>query len=202
MSWSVKFSLNAARALVLGAAGAALLGPGAFAMSHIPGFGGKSAEAGEGGGVSVTFHLISPDGIGEEIGNAVLSDSDDGLVVTPDLSSLPPGAHGFHVHTNGACGPAEKDGVMVAGLAAGGHFDPDGTGKHEGPEGSGHLGDLPVLTVGEDGHAGTALTVPRLSLEQVRGHALIIHAGGDNYSDDPSPLGGGGARIACGVVGG
>jgi Cu-Zn family superoxide dismutase len=28
----------------------------------------------------------------------------------------------------------------------------------------------------------------------------MIHAGGDNYSDHPKRLGGGGARIACGVV--
>jgi Cu-Zn family superoxide dismutase len=27
-----------------------------------------------------------------------------------------------------------------------------------------------------------------------------IHAGGDNYSDQPKPLGGGGARIACGTL--
>ena len=27
-----------------------------------------------------------------------------------------------------------------------------------------------------------------------------VHAGGDNYSDQPAPLGGGGARIACGVI--
>lgn len=28
----------------------------------------------------------------------------------------------------------------------------------------------------------------------------MIHAGSDNYSDDPKPLGGGGDRIACGVI--
>ena len=28
----------------------------------------------------------------------------------------------------------------------------------------------------------------------------MIHAGGDNYSDEPQPLGGGGGRIACGVI--
>jgi Cu-Zn family superoxide dismutase len=28
----------------------------------------------------------------------------------------------------------------------------------------------------------------------------MIHEGGDNYSDEPAPLGGGGARIACGVI--
>lgn len=29
----------------------------------------------------------------------------------------------------------------------------------------------------------------------------MVHAGGDNYADDPKPLGGGGARIACGSIG-
>ena len=28
----------------------------------------------------------------------------------------------------------------------------------------------------------------------------MVHAGGDNYSDMPVPLGGGGARVACGVI--
>jgi Cu-Zn family superoxide dismutase len=34
----------------------------------------------------------------------------------------------------------------------------------------------------------------------VKGKALMIHAGGDNYADQPKPLGGGGDRIACGVI--
>lgn len=28
----------------------------------------------------------------------------------------------------------------------------------------------------------------------------MVHAGGDNHSDHPQPLGGGGARFACGVI--
>jgi len=28
----------------------------------------------------------------------------------------------------------------------------------------------------------------------------MVHAGGDNFSDQPEPLGGGGPRIGCGVV--
>jgi Cu-Zn family superoxide dismutase len=28
----------------------------------------------------------------------------------------------------------------------------------------------------------------------------MIHVGGDNYADHPMPLGGGGARMACGVI--
>jgi len=35
----------------------------------------------------------------------------------------------------------------------------------------------------------------------VRDRALMIHAGGDNHADHPAPSGGGGARVACGVIG-
>jgi len=28
----------------------------------------------------------------------------------------------------------------------------------------------------------------------------MVHVGGDNYSDNPEALGGGGARMACGVI--
>jgi Cu-Zn family superoxide dismutase len=67
--------------------------------------------------------------------------------------------------------------------------------------GQGHLGDLPVLIVGADGAANQTLYVTRLhSPSEFKGHALVIHANGDNYSDLPAPLGGGGARLACGVV--
>ena len=41
---------------------------------------------------------------------------------------------------------------------------------------------------------------PRIKLEQVHGRSLMIHAGGDNLSDTPEKLGGGGARVACGAI--
>jgi Cu-Zn family superoxide dismutase len=63
------------------------------------------------------------------------------------------------------------------------------------------MGDLPLVHVGANGSASEVLTAPRFhSVDEFRGHALIIHANGDNYSDTPAPLGGGGARIACGAV--
>jgi Cu-Zn family superoxide dismutase len=104
------------------------------------------------------------------------------------------------VHQNPDCLPAVKDGKQTPALAAGGHYDPAGAGKHEGHEGKGHLGDLPSLTSGADGKATTAVTAPRLKLADVKGRSLMIHAGGDNYADQPAPLGGGGARVACGVI--
>jgi Cu-Zn family superoxide dismutase len=91
--------------------------------------------------------------------------------------------------------------VRIPGGAAGSHLDPDHTGKHEGPSGAGHLGDLPVLDVQADGTANQTLTAPRLkNVDVLKGRALMIHAGGDNYADAPAQLGGGGGRFACGVI--
>ncbi|MGI8967336.1 MAG: superoxide dismutase [Cu-Zn] SodC [Limisphaerales bacterium] len=148
----------------------------------------------------IHIRLLTPEGTGKEIGTITARDGPYGLILTPQLTDLTPGIHGFHVHEHPNCGPASKDGAPVPGLAAGGHYDPKGTGKHEGPYGKGHLGDLPPMIVGEDGKATLPLLAPRLKVSDLKGRSLIIHAGGDNYSDKPKPLGGGGARVAGGVV--
>ena len=62
------------------------------------------------------------------------------------------------------------------------------------------MGDLPLLNVDNDGTAKVSLLAPRLKLQDIQGLAVMIHAGSDNYSDDPKPLGGGGDRVACGVI--
>jgi Cu-Zn family superoxide dismutase len=150
--------------------------------------------------VTIPMRLISAEGVGAEIGTVSAEDSGQGLVLKTKLSGLPPGEHGFHVHEKPDCGAQEKDGKMTAGLAAGGHYDPGHVGAHAGPQGQGHLGDLPVLSVDRDGNANAMLQAARLKVSDLRGRALMIHEGGDNYADQPKPLGGGGGRIACGVV--
>jgi Cu-Zn family superoxide dismutase len=94
----------------------------------------------------------------------------------------------------------DKDGKPVPSLGAGGHYDPAKTGKHLGPYGEGHLGDLPPLVVDAQGKSTLPVLAPRLKIVDVKGRSLMVHAGGDNFSDQPEPLGGGGARIGCGVV--
>ena len=117
------------------------------------------------------------------------------------LNGLPPGAHGFHVHENGDCDPNLVNGARIPAGGAGGHFDPNHTGKHAGPAGEGHFGDLPLIEVAADGTANQSLVAPRIKDPvSLKGHAVVIHSGGDNYSDLPSRLGGGGSRIACGVI--
>lgn len=153
--------------------------------------------------LSVTLMRATPTGPGESIGTVTISNSPAGAVFALNLTGLPAGAHGFHVHQTGDCAPTHDNGAATPAGAAGGHFDPANTGRHAGPEGDGHLGDLPRLEVGADGRpTQQQLVAPRITdISQLSGHALMIHAGGDNYADQPAPLGGGGARIACGVIG-
>ena len=156
--------------------------------------------AGVSQGVDIPMYAATPTGPGQQIGIVHAMDGGNGLVLQAKLQGLTPGLHGFHVHENPSCDPKEKDGKPEAALAAGGHYDPQHRGKHEGPIGMGHLGDLPPLNASVDGSVDMSVTAPRLKLTDIRNHALMIHAGGDNFADQPKPLGGGGARVACGVV--
>lgn len=149
----------------------------------------------------VEMKLATPQGAGESIGTVTLEETPYGITFTPALHALPAGIHGFHVHAKGSCEPQSKEGKIVPAGAAGGHLDPSGSGKHLGPWQNGHLGDLPALFVTDDGMATYPVLAPRIKkLSEIKGKALMIHMGGDNHSDMPKPLGGGGDRFACGVI--
>jgi Cu-Zn family superoxide dismutase len=152
--------------------------------------------------LSVDMHEISTDGVGASIGTVRITSTDQGARFDGQLTGLSSGEHGFHIHENGDCAPGPNDqGQTVAGGAAGGHWDPENTDRHRGPEGDGHLGDLPAVVVDSGGTANIAAMAPRLNdLAAIQGKALMLHGEGDNYSDEPKPDGGGGPRVACGVI--
>ncbi|MBS0409098.1 MAG: superoxide dismutase family protein [Proteobacteria bacterium] len=152
--------------------------------------------------IDVPMALTTATGPGAAIGSVTIHDGPSGVVLHLDLHGLPPGQHGFHAHANPSCAPATAaDGKVTPAGGAGGHLDPAKTGMHMGPEGAGHLGDLPVVTVAADGTVKADVIAPHIKMAaDLHGHALMLHAGGDNYADQPAPLGGGGARLACGVI--
>jgi len=136
----------------------------------------------------VAVHRIATEAVGDPIGTIVLNDTDDGLMVMPDLQGLAPGMHGFHVHMNADCGSGMKDGKAVAGLAAGGHYD---HGHHKSHHGK-MKGDLPALTVAKDGTSTKTVLHRHLRTAEIAGRSIMIHAAND--AADP------GRRVACGVI--
>ncbi|MGR6980346.1 superoxide dismutase [Cu-Zn] SodC [Testudinibacter sp. P27/CKL/0425] len=152
--------------------------------------------------LTINVQQLDPTNGNKDIGTIVVTESEYGLVFTPQLNSLTPGLHGFHLHQNPSCDAKEKDGKLVAGLAAGGHWDPKKAEKHGFPWlNDSHLGDLPAFAVNQDGTATNPVLAPRIkSLSEIKNLSVMIHVGGDNYSDHPAALGGGGARMACGVI--
>jgi superoxide dismutase, Cu-Zn family len=134
----------------------------------------------------------------QKVGTATIRQADSGIRIDVQVSQLPPGTHGIHVHTVGKCeGPAF--------VSAGGHLNP--TSKKHGkdnPEGP-HAGDLLNLEVDASGHAEASLLDPNVTLGEgpnslfhEGGTTIVIHEKADDYKTDPT--GNSGSRIACGVI--
>lgn len=121
----------------------------------------------------------------------------DGVHITGEVGGLRPNsAHAFHFHEIGDCSAADAS-------SAGGHFNP--TGSVHGRVGAGphHAGDMDNIVANADGVAKIDVHDSDVSLRRgapndISGRSVIVHAGADDYTSQPS--GNAGARLACGVI--
>jgi Cu-Zn family superoxide dismutase len=123
-----------------------------------------------------------------------MENADGSVEVQVNLTGVPAGVHGFHVHDKGDC--------SEAGMAAGGHYNPTGA-PHGAPDAaSKHAGDFGNVTANDGGVVDTKFTTRSITVgagaTSVAGHAVILHANADDLATQPT--GNAGARIACGVV--
>lgn len=138
---------------------------------------------------------------GEQIGEAHFFQGQAGTLIRIVLEGLPPGPKAVHIHSVGTCDD-HCDGFQDSG----GHLNPDGR-KHgllnpEGPD----AGDLPNFMVQADGTAWVEFHTGLASLDggvgarilDEDGAAIVIHENPDDHYSQP--IGGAGARIACGVI--
>ena len=139
------------------------------------------------------------DAQGKDVGVATLTEiAGGGVKVNVAVKGLAAGEHGLHVHETGTCTAPDFK-------SAGAHWNP--TGKKHGkdnPEGH-HAGDIPNITVKDDGTgtadftiAGATLAAGDLSMMDKDGSSVVVHAKADDYKTDPS--GDSGDRVACGIV--
>lgn len=134
---------------------------------------------------------------GAKSGTAKLTGSDKGVLIEIEVSGLPASKWvAFHVHETGTCDHAGGH------MSAGGHFNPTkaehGYRAAKGP----HAGDMPNQYVGADGVLRAQVFNHMVKLDggdtAIRGKALMIHGGTDDYAGQPA--GNAGDRQACGVI--
>ena len=135
---------------------------------------------------------------GTDIGSVTFRQAPAGVLISVDVTELPPGGHGIHLHAVGSCSPDFK--------ASGGHVNPNGVPHGLLNPGGGDSGDLPNLRAAADGSARAEFFTTRVSLKggdlpallDADGSAVIIHDSPDDHTTQP--IGGAGGRIACGVI--
>lgn len=152
----------------------------------------------EGDGVA-TAVIDGLDGSGVS-GTVTFREADGATMIRLRLTGLAPGEHGFHVHEGDSCGP---DSTGTPGGAAGGHFNPlvSTHGAPTAPPSDRHAGDLGNITANAEGVAAGTLVDSLLTLSGATsaiGHAVVVHAGRDDLTSQPS--GDAGARVGCGLV--
>lgn len=149
------------------------------------------------GGLEARAELRDKDG--KTVGQARFVQQDGGVRTIVQVSGVPPGRHGIHIHAVGKCDAPDF-------TTAGGHFNPF-NGKHRLENADGpHAGDLPNLDVSQDGRGSLDFTNQLLTLKSGAsstlfdsdGNALIIHANMDDQKTDPA--GNSGGRVACGII--
>ena len=123
-----------------------------------------------------------------------------------DPKTLPAGKHAVHFHEKAAC---DCEGFKCAG----GHFDPGPNGNTDADANHGyHMGDLPSITVDEDGHGELEALTTRVTLSKSpvslldsdsapEGTSIMIHGNQDPHTPGESGSGhSGGPRLACGTI--
>jgi len=137
--------------------------------------------------------VVHPLGDNDISGVVNFGRTEAGTKIVVQLTGLSKGSHGFHIHQYGDC--SAPDGTSV-----GGHFNPDNMQHNSRDAEKRHVGDMGNLeSEGEEYTTTLSYVDNHIYLEEIIGRGIIIHAGEDDLTSQPS--GAAGNRVACGVIG-
>ncbi|MCB4798687.1 superoxide dismutase family protein [Neotamlana laminarinivorans] len=142
--------------------------------------------------VTIALNAKSESNVG---GKVVFTENNDVVNMVASINGLEPGVHAIHIHETADCSSAD-------GKSAGGHWNP--TSQPHGAWGAEtgyHKGDIGNFTADESGHAEIEFSTSEWCLDcndstkNIIGKGLIVHAGKDDLTSQPS--GDAGARVSC-----
>jgi Cu-Zn family superoxide dismutase len=145
--------------------------------------------------VNKAICVLHPTEGNDVTGTVTFTRDGENVKIVANLEGLTPGKHGFHIHQLGDCSAPD-------GTSAGGHYNPENVEHGGSNDATRHVGDLGNIEAGEDGTAHLEMTDSMVKLNgahSVIGRAIIVHAGEDDLTSQPT--GAAGARVACGVIG-
>lgn len=128
-------------------------------------------------------------------GNAVFKEENGTVTMTAIIDGLEPGSHAIHIHQTADCSSDD-------GKSAGGHWNP--TAKPHGKWGAEtgyHKGDIGNFIADENGNGTITHSTDEWCIgcddenKNIVGKAVIVHAGADDFTSQPS--GAAGARVSC-----
>lgn len=128
-------------------------------------------------------------------GNVVFKEEDGSVTMTAIISGLTAGEHAIHIHETADCSSPD-------GKSAGGHWNPTGQPHGKWGDATGyHKGDIGNFTADENGNGTISMTTDEWCIgcgdtkKDILGKAVIVHAGADDFTSQPS--GAAGARVSC-----
>ncbi|PHY20508.1 superoxide dismutase family protein [Caulobacter sp. BP25] len=140
-------------------------------------------------------------GDGKDMGVVTVAEAPRGALLKLELKGLTPGWHAVHFHEKGDCGtPDFKSAgahVHTTAQVVHGLLNPDANDN----------GDLPNIFANADGSATAEMYSTLVSLKgaggrpallDADGSSIVVHASPDDHKSQP--IGGAGARAACGVI--
>jgi Cu-Zn family superoxide dismutase len=153
------------------------------------------------------------------VGEVLLHQRKNGVVVKATFTKLPPGKHGFHIHKAGdlrgegckaACDRTASRSLSTTDCSrCCDHWHKGSSTVHGGPpssekQGPRHTGDLGNIEL-KGGPCEMEYFLRKVTIEELYGRSIIVHADEDDLGkgteEDSQTTGHSGARIACAIIG-
>lgn len=140
---------------------------------------------------------ISAKSDSEVTGQVSFTEKDGNVIMKATLEGLTEGNHAIHIHEIGDCSAPD-------GKSAGGHWNPTEQNHGKWMQEPFHTGDIGNLVANTAGKGSIERETDLWCLDcdddkkNIIGKAIIIHAGPDDFSSQPS--GAAGPRVGCGEI--